>query len=138
MISKGLITVGYDAGQSKIRPQLSFFRSKTRYLYSQDKNNLITSKVMSAEELKERLHLRIEQADEKLLQVWADMTENLFEAYQSKLIDSTDTGNSESYKEHLLPLSREEMTEEIEKAMADYERGDYLTLKESIKEAKSW
>lgn len=28
MISKGLITVDYDAGQSKIRAQLSFFRSK--------------------------------------------------------------------------------------------------------------
>ncbi|MCI4646660.1 hypothetical protein [Phaeodactylibacter sp.] len=94
---------------------------------------------MSAEQLKERLHLRIEQADEKLLGVLADMAERLFEAYQPLALDQTDVRQQQAdYSRHLRPLSREAMTEEIGKAMEDYENGRFITLDESSKEAGSW
>lgn len=94
---------------------------------------------MSAEQLKERLHLRIEQADEKLLGVLADMAERLFEAYQPQALDPTDVSQQQTdYSRHLRPLSREAMTKEIDKAMEDYENGRYVTLDESSKEADSW
>ncbi|MEQ8704901.1 MAG: hypothetical protein RIC19_13320 [Phaeodactylibacter sp.] len=94
---------------------------------------------MSAEQLKERLHLRIEQADEKLLGVLADMAERLFEAYQPQALDQTDVSQGQiDYSKHLRPLSREAMTQEIGKAMEDYENGRYVTLDESSKEADSW
>jgi alpha-D-ribose 1-methylphosphonate 5-triphosphate diphosphatase PhnM len=93
---------------------------------------------MGVETIKERLHLRIEQADEKVLQVLDELTESLLKAYQPQVLKQQEADKSAAYADHLQPLSRQEMTEEIEEAMDDYERGDYLTLEESSKEAASW
>ncbi|PSR10452.1 MAG: hypothetical protein DA408_03860 [Bacteroidetes bacterium] len=93
---------------------------------------------MGADLIKERLHLRIEQANEQMLQVLAEMTESLFKTYQPQMLEQKEADLSAAYAEHLRPLSREEMTKEIETAMADHERGDYITLDESSKEAASW
>lgn len=95
-------------------------------------------RVMGVEVIKKRLHLRIEQADEKILQVLAELTESLFKTYQPQVLEQPESDKSAVYAEHLSPLSREEMTKEIETAMADYERGNYLTLEESSKEVASW
>lgn len=94
--------------------------------------------IMDAGLIKERLHLRIEQADERLLKVLAEMTESLFKSYQPDALEQAESSLQETYAQHLRPRTREEMTKEIEAAMADYERGDYLTLEESSKEASSW
>jgi len=92
---------------------------------------------MGIDQIKERLHLRIEQADEKILSVLSELAESLFETYQPQVLEQPED-KSKAYAEQLQPLSRAEMTKEIEEAMADYERGDYLTLEESSKEAASW
>lgn len=94
--------------------------------------------IMGVDLIKERLHLRIEQADEQILQVLAEMTESLFKTYQPEALEISDTELAAKYKEHLQPLTREEITSEIEQSMADYQRGDYITLEESSKEAASW
>ena len=86
---------------------------------------------MGADLLIKHLHLRIEQADEQILQVLAEVTESLFRAYQPEVLEESESDLSAKYAEHLRPLTREELTSEIEQSMADYERGDYITLKES-------
>ena len=96
------------------------------------------AKAMGVDQIKERLHLRIEQADEQVLQVLAEMAESLFKTYQPQMLEQTKADLSNDYTEHLRPLTREEMTTEIETSMADYERGDYITLEESSKDAASW
>ena len=73
---------------------------------------------MSAERLKERLHLRIEQADERLLAVLAEMAESLFKAYPPKAVTPSDGHD-------IRHLTRQELTSEIEASMAEYERGEY-------------
>ncbi|WP_020535718.1 hypothetical protein [Lewinella cohaerens] len=93
---------------------------------------------MGVERIKERLHLRIEQADEQMLQVLVEMTESLFRTYQPQILKEKEADLNKDYTEHLRPLTREELTSEIEESMADYERGDYLPLDESSKEASSW
>lgn len=86
---------------------------------------------MDAAQIRERLHLRIEQADDEILTVLAEMAESLFKVYQPQ-------AETQSYEQHLRPLTRAELTSEIETSMADYERGDYLALEESGREAASW
>lgn len=95
---------------------------------------------MGIDLIKERLHLRIEQADEQLLQVLAEMTESLFKTYQPEALEEEEAEAEVSafYAKHLRPLTREEMTSEIEQSMTDYERGDYLSLDDSSKDAASW
>jgi predicted transcriptional regulator len=93
---------------------------------------------MGDEVIKKRLHLRIEQADEQLLHVLSELTESLFKTYQPQVLEQQEADNPAVYADHLQPLSRQEMTKEIDEAMADYERGDYVTLEESSKEAASW
>jgi len=86
---------------------------------------------MSTEQLKERLHLRIEQADERLLAVLAELAESLFKTYPPHAPTPYD-------EQAMRPLTREELTSEIEASMADYERGEYIGLEESKREAASW
>lgn len=86
---------------------------------------------MSAEQLKERLHLRIEQADDRLLAVLAEMAESLFKNYPPHAAIPSD-------EQVMRPLTRQELTSEIEASMAEYERGEHISLEESKREAASW
>jgi hypothetical protein len=88
-------------------------------------------KVMDAAQIREHLHLRIEQADERLLTVLAEMAESLFKTYQPQAVAPPN-------KQDFRPLTRQEITSEIETSMAGYNRGEYITLEESSKEAASW
>ena len=93
---------------------------------------------MDKDVMKKRLHLRIEQADEKMLTLLAEMTENLFEAYLPKALEQTQTYEIKAKTDDLRPRSREEMTKEIKTAMEDFEKGKTITLEKSNKEADSW
>jgi len=86
---------------------------------------------MDVTHIRKHLHLRIEQADEQILAVMAEMTESLFKVYQPHTENPTPT-------QQLQPMTRLEITSEIEASMADYERGDCLSLEESSQEAASW
>lgn len=98
------------------------------------------AKVMGIDQIKERLHLRIEQADEKLLSVLDQFTETLFAAYHSE-----DTQVITDEQIMAIPpsptwrkLSKEELRTELDEANAEYERGEYITLDELEKESETW
>jgi len=97
-------------------------------------------KIMGVDLIKERLHLRIEQADEKLLSVLDQFTETLFAAYHNE-----DTQVITDEQIMAIPpsptwrkLSREELRAELDEANAEYERGEYVTLEELEKESETW
>jgi len=99
---------------------------------------------MDATTAKELLHLRIEQADEKMLNVLSKVVESLFEVYQPEVLDGQPfVADSEeeaekmaAYEATLKPMSKQELLSEIREGLADYERGDYVTLEEMEREAE--
>lgn len=99
---------------------------------------------MDAIQKKELLHLRIEQANEQMLDALAEMAEVLFKNWQPEVIEETiekektEAEMAAIYAKHLKPMTREEMNSELREAMADYERGDYVTLEEMEKESATW
>lgn len=100
--------------------------------------------VMDASQKKELLHLRIEQANEQVLDALAEMAETLFKTWQPEVITKKETEpKSEKdytaiYAENLRPMTHEEVNNELREAMKDYERGDYMTLDDMNKEATEW
>jgi len=101
--------------------------------------------IMDAIERKELLHLRIEQANEEMQIVLAKIVEALFQTYQPEVIE-TETFVAESeeeaekmaaYEATLKPMSKQELLSEIREGIADYHRGDYITLDELEKEAEA-
>ena len=97
---------------------------------------------MDALERKELLHLRIEQANEEMQIVLSKMVEALFQTYQPEVIEQkeleAENDDADFYAKNLKPMTREEMTNELAESMADYEKGNYISLEESAKEAASW
>ena len=90
---------------------------------------------MNNSSLKDLLHLRIEQADEKLLVVLAELTESLFRSYQPDVID---TANSEAIPKWAKPLTAQESLNDLREGLKEYEAGEYVSLEEAKKEAASW
>lgn len=93
---------------------------------------------MGAEQIREILHLRIEQADETFLRILHAMTEAYASEYleDSQITDEmimTIPPSSNWYK-----LSREDLKAELEEANSDFERGDYTTLEELENESEKW
>ncbi|MEM8584907.1 MAG: hypothetical protein AAGF87_11585 [Bacteroidota bacterium] len=84
---------------------------------------------------KDLLHLRIEQADEKLLAVLAELTESLFRNYQPNVAEAKETEAAPSWAK---PMTAEESLTDLREGLADYEAGNYLTLKDASKEAATW
>ena len=98
----------------------------------------------TAELLRTDLLQQIEQADEKLLRIVSSVLEAVKVEYASAAATAaqeqevTEEEAEANYAKHLKPMTREEMTSELREAMADYERGDYITLEESAKQAATW
>ena len=90
---------------------------------------------MTAAELRTDLLEQIEQADEKLLRIVSSVLEAVKVEY---VRDVTEAEAEANYAKHLKPMAYEEMTNELKEAMADYERGDYVTLEEMEKESAKW
>lgn len=90
---------------------------------------------MTATELRTDLLQQIEQADEKLLRIVSSVLEAVKVEYVEEVTEEEAQANN---AEHLQPMTREEMTNELRESMADYERGNYITLEESAKEAATW
>ncbi len=97
--------------------------------------NLLKRKVMGIEKIKEILHLRIEEADERLLRVFHAMTE----AYNNP----SEADPSEAEITAILPppgkrLTKEEFISEIKEADAQIDRGEFITSEELEKEMEKW
>jgi hypothetical protein len=91
---------------------------------------------MSLEQLKEALHLRIEQIDERFLKVMYAMAETYLkeqeEAALEKRVNEVET--SKDWQ----PMTEEELMTRLEAASEEYKRGEYKTVEEIRKESEQW
>jgi len=89
--------------------------------------------IMDAKEL---LHLRIEQANDKLLEALVAMTEGLFKVYQPEVLE----GEMNQAEFDQLPepefkrMTMAEQKEAIDEGLAEYHRGEGLPFDELEKE----
>ena len=85
---------------------------------------------MGVEQIREVLHLRIEQADESFLRILHAMTEAYASEYleDSQIVDEVIMAIPPSSNWH--KLSREDLKAELAEANSEYERGEYTTLEE--------
>ena len=97
---------------------------------------------MDATATKDRLHLRIEQADEKLLNVLAELTESLFRSYQPGIVKEVGIENEETDEiappSWAKPMTKEESLAELREANAAAERGEVITIEELEDGTKAW
>ena len=93
---------------------------------------------MDAIATKDLLHLRIEQADEKLLAVLAEMTETLFRSYQPGVVASPDEAGEPIGYRAGQALTTDELRAKITRAENQIDRGEYLTPEDLEKEAEAW
>ena len=90
---------------------------------------------MTVPQKRERLHLRIEQADEQLLDVLSRMAEVLFSTYQSET--ATDEANLESaefvtaYEASLKPMTKEQLIARAKASEEDFAAGRVYTVAEA-------
>jgi hypothetical protein len=99
---------------------------------------------MDAIQRKELLHLRIEQANEEMQIVLAKMVEVLFQTYQPEVITEEKEWTEEEIMAMPPPpsmrkrMTKEESNAELKEAMAECERGDFLTAEELEKDMATW
>lgn len=89
--------------------------------------------IMDAKEL---LHLRIEQANDKLLEALVAMTEGLFKVYQPEALEQNED-EVIGYQAGE-PLSVADLKNKINIAESQIDQGEYLTPEELEKEAEEW
>lgn len=85
---------------------------------------------MGVDQIKERLHLRIEQADEKMLQVLDELAESLFKNYQPDASEQSRQERIAAYEENLKPMTKEELVARALASQADIEAGRIHDLEE--------
>lgn len=94
--------------------------------------------VMSIEQIKETLHLRVEQADESFLRILHAMTE----AYAAEYLEEEEEISDEEAAAILPPpgprITMKELLDEIEEADAEIERGEFITPEDLEKEMEQW
>ncbi len=93
---------------------------------------------MGAEQIKEILHLRIEQADESFLRILHAMTE----AYASEHLEESQITDEMIMAVPAAPslkqLTEEELIARLEESSAQAKKGDYITIDELEEEVKEW
>ncbi|MEM6771511.1 MAG: hypothetical protein AAF597_13090 [Bacteroidota bacterium] len=90
---------------------------------------------MDATQKKELLHLRIEQANEQMLDALAELAEVLFKNWQPEVVEQTETEAGPAWAK---PLTAEESLADLREGLAEYEAGEYVSLEDAAKEAASW
>ena len=91
---------------------------------------------MGIEQIKETVHLRIEQADERLLRVMHAMTEAY--AAPSEALISDEMIMAIPLSPTWKPMTKAELRNEIEEADAEFERGKYISVEDLEKEMEQW
>ncbi len=93
---------------------------------------------MTANQLRTDLLQQIEQADEKLLRIVSSVLEAVKVEYLTEEEEVVGEKAIADYSQYLKPMTHPEMKEELAEAMADYERGDYVTLEKIEEESAKW
>ena len=91
---------------------------------------------MNVAATKDRLHLRIEQADEKMLGVLDELMETLFRSYHE--VTNGEEDQQKAIPEWAKPLTMEESLADLREGVQQYKAGNYVTLEEVRKEMKTW
>ena len=92
------------------------------------------AKVMGIDQIKERLHLRIEQADEKLLSVLDELAESLFKNYQPDALEQARKEKITTYEASLKPMTKEELTARALESERAIEAGEVYDIEVLLKE----
>lgn len=92
---------------------------------------------MDAIQKKELLHLRIEQANEQMLDALAEMAEVLFKNWQPEVVGKVEDEEPIGYQAGQ-PLTTEELRTKITIAENQIDQGEYLSPEELEKEAEVW
>ncbi|MES2238767.1 MAG: hypothetical protein V4497_00765 [Bacteroidota bacterium] len=86
---------------------------------------------MGLPELKQKIHLQIENADERLLRIVSSVFDNYLneDAVSESTVAYNTTGK---------PLSLKEYNKEIDKGIDDFKNGKTISHEQLLKEIKSW
>ena len=94
---------------------------------------------MGLPELKQKIQMQIENADERLLRI----VSSVFDNYLSEETNDENTKNSVSespvgYDTTGKPLNLNEYNKAVDKGIADFKNGDYISHEKLLEEIKSW
>ena len=94
---------------------------------------------MGLPELKQKIQMQIENADERLLRI----VSSVFDQYLSE--EGNQVNNENSVSESVVaydttgkPLNLNEYNEAVDKGIADFKNGDYISHEKLLEEIKSW
>ncbi len=85
---------------------------------------------MSIDQLKETIHLRIEQADDKMLRVFAQLVETMFSEYQPEVFTEKKQQRIDTYEASLKPMTKEELISRAQASNEDIKAGRVHNLEE--------
>lgn len=91
---------------------------------------------MSIRQLKEALHLKIEQIDERFLKVMYAMAETYLNEQDEAALEKQlkDIEPNPDWK----PMTEEELIESYKIAASEYKKGNYKTIEDVEKESEEW
>lgn len=85
--------------------------------------------------IKERLHLRIEQADEKVLRVLDQLTETLFAEYHSEQTEEEERlAKIAAYEAQLKPMTKEELQARAIASNEAIANGEFSDIKDVLEQ----
>ncbi|TRX22812.1 hypothetical protein FNW25_11565 [Flavobacterium franklandianum] len=94
---------------------------------------------MGLPELKQKIQMQIENADERLLRIVSSVFDNYLNV--DEFVETTIDSVSEptvAYDVSGKPLTLKQYNEEIDKGIADFENGRYISQEDLEKEIDSW
>ncbi len=91
---------------------------------------------MSTAQIKEVLHRRIEEVDERFLKVMYAMAETYMEEIEDAELEAI--VNSIPANSDWKPMTEEQLMERLEESSAQFKQGDYVTIDELEKEMEKW
>jgi len=94
---------------------------------------------MGLPELKQKIQMQIENADERLLRIVSSVFDNYLN--EDELIEATDDQVSEpivAYDVSGKPLTLKQYNEEVDKGIDDFENGRFISHEALLEEIKGW
>ena len=94
---------------------------------------------MGLPELKQKIQLQIENADERLLRIVSSVFDNYLNEETNDNININNVSESiVAYDTTGKPLNLKEYNKAVDKGIADFKNGDYISHEKLLKEIKSW
>lgn len=94
---------------------------------------------MGLPELKQKIQMQIENADERLLRIVSSVFDNYLN--EDEFVETTENVVSEpivAYDTTGKPLTLKQYNQEIDKALDDFENGRFISQEDLEKEIDSW